>query len=398
MNARLASGLAWSVGALTLALAAATSVLAVLNHAGSGNLSYSILGISMVVVGGVVASKQPANPIGWLFLGSALSSTFRTLAAEYVVYGVVTDPGALPLVRTLAGFSNAIEVIGPVLVFVLVPLYFPNGRPVSRRWGIVAWLALGLLPVMTIFQAVSTGEAVYGFGIPNPWAVEALRPVTETLEPVGFVYYIGLIFASAASLVVRFWRSRGEERQQIKWLAFAAALIPIWFVSNGPIDRAFPALFAVLDALVIAGVPVAAGIAILRYRLYDIDVIINRTLVYGALTVTLVLVYLGGVVGGQSVFRALTGGESQLAVVASTLAIAALFTPLRRRIHALIDRRFYRRRYDAARTLETFSARLRDETDLDTLSGDLTSVVRETLQPEHAALWLRPPSARSRDV
>jgi len=366
-------------------------VLSLLNAADFGNLIYSIVVVASVVVGGLVASRRPGNPIGWLFLGVALFSTLRELTGQYAVYGIETDPGALPFAWTVAGFSNAIEIVGAIMLFVLVPLYFPTGRPVSRRWGLVAWLALGMLPVMTALQVVSPGEVVYKSGIPNPWAVEALRPVVEILSPVGFAYYIGLIFASAASLVLRFQRSRGEERQQIKWFTFAAAFIPVWFMTNGPIDRAFPALFAVMDSLVIAAVPVAAGIAILRYRLYDIDIIINRTLVYGALTVMLVLVYFGSVVGLQYVFRGLTGQESQLTIVASTLAIAALFNPLRRLIQIFIDRRFYRRKYDARETLEAFAARLRAETDLDSLSGDLASVVNETMQPEHVSLWLQEP-------
>jgi len=208
---------------------------------------------------------------------------------------------------------------------------------------------------------------------------------------VWFMYYIGLIFASAASLVLRYGRSRGEERQQIKWFTFAAAFIPVWFMTNGPIDRTFPVLFDVLDALVIAAVPVAVGIAILRHRLYDIDRIINRALVYAALTGTLVAVYVGSVVLLQYPFRGLGGGESQLAIVASTLVIAALFGPLRRRIQAFIDRAFYRKKYDAKETLSGFGARLRHETDLDRLGDDLVAVVRETVQPEHVSLWLRSP-------
>ena len=197
--------------------------------------------------------------------------------------------------------------------------------------------------------------------------------------------------ASAASLFVRFRRSRGEERLQLKWVAYAAAgtvaiVVPAIAVARG----ASPSLIIVAGAPL---VPVAAGVAILRYRLYDIDVVINRTLVYGLLTTLLVVVYFGGVVVLQYVFRALTGGESQLAMVASTLAIAALFNPLRRRVQAFVDRRFYRRKYDAAKTLEAFSAKLRDETDLEALNNELVGVVRETMQPAHVSLWLRPDTA-----
>jgi hypothetical protein len=384
---RTAHRLAWGTCALTLAMTAGVVVLALVNRSDSGSLSFSIVGVSSTVVGGVVASRRPENPVGWLFLVGTLFAACRALSAEYAIYGLVTSPGALPLAQSAAVLSNSLRLAGPVLSFILIPLYFPTGRPVSRRWGLVAWVALGLLPVMTVVQAFSPGEAVSG--IPNPWSVEALRPVAEVSTNVGIVVFVGLIFASAASLVVRFRRSAGEERQQLKWFTYAAAFIPIWFVLNSPIERAFPGLFAVLDALIISGVPVAAGIAILRYRLYDIDRIINRTLVYASLTAMLAALYLGGVVVLQYALRWLTGGESQLAVVASTLAIAALFNPLRRRVQAFVDRRFYRQRYDAKRVLADLSAGLRDETDLGRLSDDLLAAVDETVRPAHASLWLR---------
>jgi hypothetical protein len=390
---RAAYRLAWTTSAFTMVLVLGVAGLALINESDIGSASFSIVGVASVIVGGLVASRRPENPIGWLFLAGALISTVRGLAAEYAVYGTSTDPGALPLTRTAAGFSNAVELVGPVLLFILVPLYFPTGRPVSPRWEVVAWLALGLLPVMVALQVVSPGEAVAGSGIRNPWAVEGLDTLVEALTPAWYTYYMGLIFASATSLVLRLWRSRGEERQQLKWFTFTAAFLPVWFVTNRPIEGTFPLVFDVLDALVIAAVPVAVGIAILRYRLYDIDAIINRALVYAAITVSLAIVYYGSVVGLQYVFRALGGGESSLAVVASTLLIAALFNPLRRRMQAFVDRRFYREKYDARRTLQSFSAVLRDETDLDRLTPELLAVVRETMRPEHASLWLRVPAA-----
>jgi hypothetical protein len=194
------------------------------------------------------------------------------------------------------------------------------------------------------------------------------------------------------SLVVRFRRARGDVRQQIKWFASAAALTLVWILLFGQASlRGLPGVIVALSGLlVIASIPIATGIAILRYRLYDIDLIINRTLVYGSLTVTLVALYFGGIAVLQRAFVLLTGQQSTLAVVASTLLIAALFTPLRRRIQGFIDRRFYRRKYDAAKTLEAFSTKLRDETDLEALNNDLVGVVRETMQPAHVTLWLRP--------
>ena len=201
------------------------------------------------------------------------------------------------------------------------------------------------------------------------------------------------ILLSALSIVVRYRRATGAERQQLKWFALAAVLAGAVIIGHLLfVDMVLPEAFLnLLDTVTITGLYVAVGIAILRYRLYDIDVVINRTLVYGSLTATLVLVYFGSVVGLQYLFRALTGQESQLAIVASTLAIAALFNPLRRRVQAVVDRLFYRRKYDAAKTLETFSAKLRDETDLDEVNSDLVRVVRNTMQPEHVTLWLREP-------
>jgi len=208
------------------------------------------------------------------------------------------------------------------------------------------------------------------------------------------------MLASVISLALRFRSAASIERQQIKWLLYAGALTLIMNATIAPAapfelsDNDLPgvvsALLSLLAYLAVISIPVAVGIAILRHRLYDIDVVINRTLVYGALTLTLAAVYVGSVVSLQYVLRTLTGQESTLAVVASTLAIAAMFNPLRRRVQGLVDRRFYRKKYDAAKTLEAFSARLRDETDLDALNGELVGVVRETMQPAHLSLWLRP--------
>ena len=375
---------------LTLVLIACLGVMGVLNGGDPYEASFAIVGVSSAIVGGVVAFRRATNPVGWLFLGGALGTVVHVLAGEYAVYGIITSPGALPLPHAMAGLSNTTLLVGPVMNFILIPLYFPNGRPVSRRWGVVAQVALGSLLIFTVLYAFAPGEAVNDSGIPNPLGVEALRPFMEAFDPIFFVWYMSLILAAAGSLVVRFRRSVGEERQQLKWFTYAAAFVPLWFLVNSPVQAAVPHLFAVLDSLIIAAVPIAAGIAILRYRLYDIDLIINRTLVYGVLTLSLALIYFGGVVLTQATLRTVSGQESSLAVVASTLVIAALFNPLRRRIQGFIDRRFYRRKYDARKTLEAFSARLREETDLDRLGGELISVVRETMQPQHASLWLRP--------
>jgi hypothetical protein len=300
----------------------------------------------------------------------------------------------LPGAQAMAWLQSWLWVPGVLLLLCFLPLYFPNGRLVSRRWRWVVGLAILFCVTGAVLSALTPGE-IPDMGIVNPLGVEALRPVSELLEPVYLALYFFLFFASAASLV-RFRRSGSLERQQIKWLAFAALAVPVWFLTNAPIEAASRTLFIVMDALIFSAlIPVAAGVAILRYRLYDIDVVINRTLVYGTLTVLLAAVYFGGVATTQAIFRALTGQEQQpqLAIVVSTLVIAALFMPLRRRIQAFIDRRFYRRKYDARKTLEAFSARLRDETDLEALNAELVGVVRETMQPAHVSLWLRPDTA-----
>jgi hypothetical protein len=388
LKAGTASRVAWGVTALTLACIACAVALALLN--GSDVTAAAIFPLALTVsavVGGLVASRRPANPVGWLFLGSAGCFALSEVAAEYASYGLT---GA----QAMAWLLSWLWVPGVTLLLVFLPLYFPDGRLVSPRWGLVVRLALVFTVVVAVTSALKPGE-IQEEGIVNPLGVEALRPIFDVLDMLVFGVYFLLLFASAASLVVRFRRSGSVGRQQIKWLALAAVAIPVWFLTNAPVQAAVPALFIVLDAFIVSTlIPLAAGIAILRHRLYDIDLIINRALVYGVLTASLALVYFGGIAALQGLLRALTGQESSLVVVASTLAIAALFSPLRRRIQGFIDRGFYRRKYDAARTLEAFSAVLRDETDLDRLTPELLVVVRETMEPEHVSMWLRAPGER----
>jgi hypothetical protein len=396
VNRPTAKVVAWGACALTLVLAAVIIFMILVNGDDVYDANFTIVAVSSAIVGAVVASRRPTNPVGWLFLGGVLGAAIKVLAGEYAVYGISTNPGAVPLPYVMAWISNTMIWIGPVISFILIPLYFPDGRPVSRRWSIVARVTLGSLILLTAFFAIAPGEVMDGSGIRNPLGLEALRPFMPAIYSTVTVWYIALILAAAASLVVRFLRSVGEERQQLKWFTYAASFIPVWFLVNAPIQASFPRLFAVLDGIFIAAVPVAAGLAILRYRLYDIDIIINRTLVYGVLTLLLGVIYFGAVVVLQRALVFTTGERSTLAVVASTLAIAALFNPLRHTIQSFIDRRFYRSRYDARKTLEAFSARLRDETDLDALSGELVSVVHAPMHPHHASLWLKPPDGLER--
>ena len=389
MSHRAAAWVAWSVCGLTVVLIACAVALAFLNRSDVASVIFP-LGLTVsAMVGSLIASRRPANPVGWFFLGSAGCFAITEVAAEYATYGL---PGAW----VMAWLLSWLWVPALVLLLCFVPLYFPDGRLVSPRWRWVVRLALFFSVTIAVYSGLSPGE-IQDEGIANPLGIEALRPVFELLEIPVLALYFTLLFASATSLVVRFRRSGSLERQQIKWLAFAALAIPVWFLTNSSIEAVSRTLFDIMDALIFSAlIPVAAGVAILRYRLYDIDVVINRTLVYGSLTALLVTLYIGGVTATQAIFRTLTGQQEQpqLAIVVSTLIIAALFNPLRRRIQAFIDRRFYRRKYDARKTLEGFSARLRDETDVDALNADLVGVVRETMQPAHVSLWLRPETAQ----
>jgi hypothetical protein len=279
----------------------------------------------------------------------------------------------------------------PSMLFLL----FPDGKLVSRRWIPVFWVViLTTCAAITtsIFQPVLNDPPFEG--VVNPLG---FAPPQALLAPLSYIGWPGMaasFLVAAFAMILRLRRSHGVERQQLKWLAAAAAILPLGSVSGVVLYYlGYDSIAGFLAVFSIVPIFLAAGYAILRYRLYDIDLIINRTLVYGSLTATLVALYFGGVAMTQALFRALTGQEQQpqLAVVVSTLVIAALFSPLRRRIQAFIDRRFYRKKYDAAKTLESFSAKLRDETDLEALNAELLSVIRETMQPEHLSVWLREP-------
>jgi len=287
---------------------------------------------------------------------------------------------------------------GPIIFAMLayILLLFPDGRLLSRRWRPVVWL--NLVAILLLFAGnvqPGTMENLDLLKVANPFGVAGANGLLDKLSTIGIILVLAATIAGTNSLVLRWRRSRGDERQQIKWFVFAGAIFcavfavtpVLWSLPPSPeTNWIWPTLFL----MGLSTIPIAVGFAVLKYRLYDIDLIINRALVYGPLTVLLAATYAGGVLGLQSVLRGLTGQESTLAVVASTLAIAVLFNPLRQRVQAFVDRRFYRRKYDAAKTLEAFSAKLREETDLDALSNDLVGVARGTMQPAHVSLWLRP--------
>jgi hypothetical protein len=265
-------------------------------------------------------------------------------------------------------------------------LLFPDGRLPSPRWRPVGWLAgLGTIGFF-LGYALQAGPLEDFPQIVNPYGVDS--PIVGTVTVAGGLVVVGSFVASAISLIVRARHASSEQRQQIKWLAYGGAVVVSTILVSGFVSIWSVTVSIGIISVALLGIPLFTGIAIVRHRLYDIDILINRTLVYGALTAMLVLVYFGGVALLQSALRGLTGQESTLAVVASTLLIAAIFSPLRRRIQGFIDRRFYRSKYDVRKTLEAFSAKLRDETDLNALSDDLVGVVRETMQPAHVSLWL----------
>jgi hypothetical protein len=299
------------------------------------------------------------------------------------------DGPTLPGVALAAWLANLAQNSFVVSILFLV-LLFPDGMLPSRRWRPLAWAMGTLIAVSLIVVALSPGPIVEFPSISNPFGVEAAA-LPGPVRAAGQLGVLACVVAAMLSLVLRFYRSRGEERLQLKWFTYAAAVglsTPLLLGVLAP--AAFEVLGRLLWTLGFLSLPVSIGIAILKYRLYDIDLLINRTLVYGTLTVALALVYLGGVALLQGGLRALTGQESALAVVASTLAIAALFVPLRRRVQGFVDHRFYRKKYDARKTLEAFGIRLRDTTDLEALGRDLVTVARETVQPASASLWLRP--------
>src|SRR5215210_6031729 len=340
-------------------------------------------------VGALLVAKRPDNPIGWIMSANALIVGIFPACESYAAYVMSTSghPDALAVVGAWANSWYWYLLLA--LTFVYLPLLFPDGRLPSRRWLPVAVLpGIGVAGIAILGALTETLRGqTFDYRIDNPIGIEGLGYV-EDLQVFavlgGSALAIGTV-GSVVSVVVRFRRSRGTERQQLKWFLYAAAPIVAF-----PAIESLPRIVSgLLTGWVLLGLPAAIGIAVLRYRLYEIDLVINRTLVYGSLTATLIVLYFVGIVVLQSVFVLLTDQRSILAVVASTLLIAALFTPLRRRIQSFIDRRFYRAKYDARKTLEAFSVKLRDETDLQALNEELVGVVRETMQPAYVSLWLR---------
>jgi hypothetical protein len=387
-------GLAWALWLLVLLGVAATAWLdRLLRQAGlaqeawlvASNLPELVAAVTAATVGAVLAGRRPRHPVGWLLLGLGLSFCLASVTSGYGRYGLVARPGALPAAAWLVGVQTAGVLAQPALVgFVL--LLTPTGRLPSPRWRwwarvAAAATATGMLAGVTSPRPLYPEHPTVG----NPLAVP---PLSALFLPSALVVLVGVV-VGAGSLAGRYRRARGSERLQLRWLALAAALstaalllavLPIPVLGDGATR------FAVGFGISLAVLPLATGAAILRYRLYDLDRIISRTVAYGLLTVLLGLGYAAVVLG----LGRLLPDSSSLAVAGATLAVAAAFQPARRRIQQVVDRRFNRRRYDAGQTIAAFSARLREQVDLSTLTGELLTVVEQTVQPTRASLWLRP--------
>jgi hypothetical protein len=345
--------------------------------------------LAFATVGAVILARRPGNRIGWLCWAIGFAITVSILGSKQV-WAVLADQGrssawaVLPQLGTIAWLGTLLGLL-PFLV-----LLFPTGRLLSPRWRPIAW-ALGLVLGLYLIARLLTPGPVDPALPDNPLGIESADGLLQLIQTMAGVAVPFLVLGVLASVVLRFRRSQGEERQQLKWFTFVVAADVVLIPGVGEAaQRAAPVLGElVVFPATISLIPIAIGVAVLKYRLYDIDRVINRTLVYGLLTILLGAVYLAGVFGLGQLLNPVSG-ESALAVAASTLAVAALFQPARRRVQAVVDRRFNRRRYDAARTVEGFSGRLRDEIDLDTLSVELLAVVEQTMQPTAVSLWLRP--------
>ncbi len=403
MSVRRVAALSW---VLCVAMAISGTVFLLLGpgrpisgdlFGGAGGLSFLILALAFATVGAMVAARVPGNRIGWVFCATGLVTAAGILAYEYANYGLYAPSGRLPGTAAAAVFFNAeSQIVAPLLGLSL--LVFPDGSLPSPRWKPVAFALVLAVALMAIGGSLHPGLLDVPFAtLSNPVGIPGARTATNAAGMVAWLLVVAGVGLAATSTLVRLRRSHGVERQQLKLVLAVGTVVALvttfdmasWIVSPEGSERLRIALIGVS----FAAFPVAAGVAILRYHLYDIDVVINRTLVYGSLTATLAGAYLGSVLLLQLALDSVTSGSS-LAVAVSTLAVAALFRPARARIQGVVDRRFYRRRYDAARTLESFSARLREQVDLDALGGELRSVVQDTMQPAHVSLWLRTPGAR----
>jgi hypothetical protein len=389
MEGRTAARLAWSLWGIFGLLGATGLIFQRFNGAIRWrDIALGLALASYPTVGVLITSRQPRNAIGWMFCAFGLGLAAHFFLRECAIYAVVTEPGSIPGGALMASVSSWLPIPTYVVGATFFPLLFPDGHVPSPEWRALPWVVGIHLTIVILGAALFPGE-VDGFrGVDNPLGVEIVGNMQDLLWFL-FVLIFPVAVICWGALMDRFGRSRGVERQQLKWFAFAiGAAIPLMIPAvNDVLGTGWP-IFLAFAGLIIP--PVAVANAMLKYRLYEIDLIINRTLVYGVLTAVLALVYLGGVVGVGGLVRGITGQErNTLVVAASTLAVAGLFRPARNRIQGFIDRRFYRSKYDAQQTIADFSAKMRDEIDLTSLTSEMAAAVNDTVQPTHVSLWLK---------
>jgi hypothetical protein len=384
----------WIAWSISISLIFAATVIRFLD---GGNLlqhaHFILAGIAFGLygtIGALIVWQRPRNTIGWILCAIGVGTGITDFSGAYTAYGIGKGHLPLPGTEVFNWLGSTIWPINWVLFLVFLPLLFPNGRLLTQRWRIVGWLAgvLAFLSILAGWMSLANRE-LFGKAISADFRSNLSDNINLLVLP--------LTIAALVSLVLRYIRAKERERQQIKWLTYGAALMAVLMIGSIEIinDANSPINALILDFAIML-LPLSIGISILRSQLYDIDRLINRTLVYGILSILLALVYFGLVFGLQTLGRLITGQilQSPILIVASTLAIAALFHPLRRRIQKIIDRRFYRSKYDATKIIANFSSALRDEVNLDTLSDHLVAVVQESMQPTHVSLWLFKPEHR----
>jgi hypothetical protein len=407
-----AARMAWSSWAVSLMLGLASVALLILTRATPiprgavprGMVAVWVLSLLVILstMGALIVARRPANLIGWSFVAAGLGLALSAFGGLYAVYALLTNPGSLPGGAWLAWIPSWLTIPAIYGAFAALLLLFPNGRLLSSRWRPVAWLVTGWIAGVAVGNFTYPPDSYLGVEAPVRLN-QAAGQIMNTIGSLAWFLSTLAIPAAAASLVIRFRRSRGQERQQLKWLAYAAAMLALGILGIGligileqlgwirpQITRPVAIVLGGVAILGVTGLPVTAGLAILKYRLYEIDRIINRTLVYGLVTALLAAVYAGLVLGLGQLSGGIGTEPPTWAVAGATLAVAALFQPARRRIQQAVDRRFNRHKYDAAKTVEAFSIRLRDQIDLDTLSTELLAVVDQTMEPTRVSLWLRP--------
>ena len=364
--------------------------------------------LAFPLVGAFIVSQRPTNTVGWLLLAVGVGTAITSFSAAYVQHALLINADSQLATRyiDLAG-----DLMWPINIFlgIMLLFLFPDGRALSPRWRLATWAFFLDLALMTLAQAVTPGPLEANNQVGNPLGVAGAKSVSTLVINYGQALLFLFLPLAILSLVLRYRRASDAGRQQIKWFVFGSTIMGIVavggglaasFISSDPNDPLASGVGNATFALGILALPIGVGVGALRYRLYDIDVIINRTLVYGLLTAILGALYVSLVIGLGDLLRFFSERASQnsFVIVLSTLAIAALFQPLRRRLQSTIDQRFYRRKYDAARTLQAFGASLRQEVEMDELSARLLDVVEETMQPARVSLWLRPAPARSESL